>query len=61
MVERRIQLTTKAYGVLHKRLCGSHDISTKRKVKVTSATVIPCLLYSIECTTLYYRHIKALT
>ena len=31
------------------------------KVKVYSVAVIPCLLYSIECTTLYRRHIMALT
>ena len=38
-----------------------HDISTKTKVKVYSVAVIPYLLYSIECTTLYRRHIMALT
>ena len=38
-----------------------NDISTKTKVKVYSVAVIPCLLYSIECTTLYRRHIMALT
>ena len=37
------------------------SLSTKTKVKVYSAAVLPCLLYSIECTTLYRRHIKALT
>ena len=60
-VKRRIQSTTKAYGVLQKRLWSCHDISTKTKVKVYSVAVIPCLLYSIECTTLYRRHIMALT
>ena len=60
-VKRRIQSTAKAYGVLQKRLWNCHDISTKTKVKVYSVAVIPCLLYSIECTTLYRRHIMALT
>ena len=60
-VERRIQSATKAYGALHRRLWSCHDTSTKTKVKVYSAAVLPCLLYSIECTTLYRRHIKALT
>ena len=60
-VERRIQSTTKAYGALQKRLWSCHDISTKTKGKVYSVAVIPCLLYSIECTTLYRRHIMALT
>ena len=60
-VERRIQSATKAYGALQKRLWSCHDISTKTKVKVYSVAVIPCLLYSIECTSLYRRHIMALT
>ena len=60
-VERRIQSTTKAYGSLQKRLWNCHDIGTKTKVKVYSVAVIPCLLYSIACTTLYRRHIMALT
>ena len=60
-VEKRIQSTTKAYGTLQKRLLSCHDISTKTKMKVYSVAVIPCLLYSIECTTLYRRHIMALT
>ena len=60
-VERMIQSATKAYGALQKRLWNCHDISTKTKVKVYSVAVIPCLLYSIECTTLYRRHIMALT
>ena len=60
-MERRIQSATKAYGTLQKRLWSCHDISTNTKVKVYSAAVIPCLLYSIECTTLYRRHIMALT
>ena len=60
-VERRIHSATKAYGVLQKRLWSCHDISTKTKVKVYSVAVIPCLLYSIDYTTLYRRHIKALT
>ena len=52
---------TKAYGALQKRLWSCHDISTKTKVKVYSVAVIPCLLYSIECTTFYRRHIVSLT
>ena len=48
-----------AYGALQKRLWSCHDISTKTEVKVYSVAVIPCLLYSIECTTLYRRHIMA--
>ena len=52
-VERRIQSATKAYGALQKRLWSCHDISTKTKVKVYSVAVIPCLLYSIACITLY--------
>ena len=60
-VERRIHSATKAHGALQKSLWSCHDISTKTKVKVYSVAVIPCLLYSIECTTLYRRHIKALT
>ena len=60
-VERRIQSARKAYGALQKRLWIYYDISTKTKVKVYSVAVIPCLLYSIECTTLYCRHIMALT
>lgn len=60
-VERRIRSATKAYGALQKRLWSCHDISVKTKVKVYSAAVLPCLLYSIECTTLYRRHIRALT
>ena len=60
-VARRIQSTTRAYGALQKRLWSCNDISTKNKVKVDSVAVIPCLLYSIECTTLYCRHIVALT
>ena len=54
-VERRIQSATKAYGALQKRLWSCHDISTKTKVRVYSVAVIPCLLYSIECTTVYRR------
>ena len=54
-VERRIQSTMKAYGALQKRLWSCNDISTKTKVKVYSVAVIPYLLYSIECTTLYCR------
>ena len=60
-VERRIQSATRAYGALQKRLWGCNDINTKTKVKVYSVAVIPCLLYSIEGTTLYRRHIVALT
>ena len=60
-VERRIQSATKAYSALQKRLGSCNDISTKTKVKVYSVAVIPCLLYSIEGTTLYRRHIVALT
>ena len=60
-VERRIQSATKAYGALLRRLWSCHNISIKTKVKVYSAAVLPSLLYSIECTTLYRRHIKALT
>ena len=60
-VERRIQSATKAYGALQKRLWSCHDISTKTRVKVYSVAVISCLLYSIECTTLYRRHVMALT
>ena len=60
-VERRIQSATKAYTALQKRLWSCHDISTKTKVKVYSVAVIPCLLYSIECTTFYRRHIVSLT
>ena len=60
-VERRIQSARKAYGALQKRRWIYYDISTKTKVKVYSVAVIPCLLYSIECTTLYCRHIMALT
>ena len=48
-----------AYGALQKRLWSFYDISTKTEVKVYSVAVIPCLLYSIECTTLYRRHIMA--
>ena len=59
-VERRIQSATKAYDALQKRLWSCHVISTKTKVKVYSVAVIPCLLYFIECTTLYRRHIMAL-
>ena len=44
-----------------KRDSSCHDISTRTKVKVYSVAVIPCLLYSIKCTTLYHRHIMALT
>ena len=47
--------------VRYKRDWIYYDISTKTKVKVYSVAVIPCLLYSIECTTLYCRHIMALT
>ena len=60
-VERRIQSATRAYGAMQKRLWSCHDIRTKTKVKVYSVTVVPCLLYSIECTTLYCRHIMTLT
>ena len=60
-VERRIQSARKAYGALQKRLWIYYDISTKTKVKVYSVAVIPCLLYSIEGTTLYRKHIVALT
>ena len=61
-VERRIQSATKAYHVaLQKRLWSYNDNSTKTKVKVYSVAVIPCLLYSIECTALYRGHIMALT
>ena len=47
--------------VPYKRDWSCHDISTKTKVKVYSVAVIPCLLYSTECTTLYRGHIMALT
>lgn len=60
-VERRVQSATKAYGALQKRLWSCHHIITKTKMKVYSVAVVPCLLYSIECITLYRRHIKALT
>ena len=60
-VERRIQSATRAYDALQKRLWSCNGISTKTKVKVYSVAVIPCLLYSIECTTVYRRHIMALT
>jgi len=60
-VERRIQSATRAYGARQKRLWSCNDISTKTKVKVYSVAVIPCLLFSIECTTLYRRHIMAMT
>ena len=60
-VERRIQSATKAYGGLQKRLWSCKDIITKTKVNVYSVAVIPFLLYSIQCTTLYRRHIMALT
>ena len=60
-VESRIQSVTKAYDALEKRLWSCKDISTKTKVKVYSVAVIPYLLYSIECTTRYCRHIMALT
>ena len=60
-LERRIQSATKAHGALQKRPWSCNDISTKTKVKVYSVAVIPCLLYSIECTTLYHRHIITLT
>ena len=60
-VERRIQSATRAYGALQKRLWSCNDINTKTKVKVYSVAVILCLLYSIEGTTLYRRHIVALT
>lgn len=60
-VERRIQSASKAYGSLHKRLWSQHDIHSKTKVKVYSVAVLPCLLYATECTTLYRKHIKALT
>ena len=58
---RRIQSTTRAYGALQKRLRSCNDISTKTKGKVYSVAVIPYLLYFIECTTLYRRHIVAVT
>ena len=60
-VERRIQSATKTYGAIQKRLWSCNDTSTKTKVKVCLVAVIPCLLYSIECTTLYRRYIMALT
>ena len=60
-VERRIQSATRAYDALQKRLWSCNGISTKTKVKVYSVAAIPCLLYSIECTTVYRRHIMALT
>lgn len=60
-VERRIQSATKAYCALYKRLWSQHDISLKTKAKVYSVAVLPCLLYAIECTTLYKRHVRALT
>ena len=60
-VERRIQSATKAYVALQKKLWSYNDNNTKTKVKVYSVAVIPCLLYSIECTALYRRHIMALT
>ena len=60
-VERRIQSATKAYVALQKKLWSYNDNNTKTKVKVYSVAVIPCLLYSIEGTTLYRRHIVALT
>ena len=50
-----------AYGALQKRLWSCHDINTKIKMKVYSVAVIPCLLYSTECTTFYRRYIMALT
>ena len=59
-IERRIQSASKAYGSLHKRLWSQHDIHSKTKVKVYSVAVLPCLLYTTECTTLYRKHIKAL-
>ena len=61
-MERRIQSATKAYGALQKRLWRCNGIRAKTRVKVAVAVaVIPCLLYSIQCTTLYRRHIMALT
>ena len=60
-VEKRIVAATKAYGALHKRLWSQHDITSRTKVKVYAVAVVPCLLYATECTTLYRKHIKALT
>lgn len=61
-VQRRIQAATKTFGSLRKRLWSRHDdIKRATKVKVYNAAILPTLLYSIECMTLYRTHIKKLT
>ena len=58
--------TTESFNYLGSTVTNTNsaDVEVERRihsVKVYSVAVIPCLLYSIECTTLYRRHIKALT
>ena len=60
-VERRIQAASKSFGALQKRLWSRHDIQRTTKVKVYNAAVLPTLLYSTECMTLYRKHIRKLT
>ena len=60
-VERRIQAATKTFGSLRKRLWSRHDIKRTTKVKVYNAAILPALLYSTECMTLYRTHIKKIT
>jgi len=60
-VERRVQAATKAFGALQKRLWSRYEIRRSTKVKVYNAAVLPALLHSTECMTLYRRHIRKLT
>lgn len=59
-VERRIQAAARAFGSLQTRLWSRHDVKMATKMKVYNAAVLPALLYSTECMTLYRRYIKKL-
>ena len=60
-VDRRIMSASKAYGALHKRLWSRHDVRLDTKVNFYNKAILPSLLYSTECITLYRRHMKKLT
>ncbi|XP_063600687.1 uncharacterized protein LOC134776864 [Penaeus indicus] len=56
----RISQASRVFGRLHTRIWQERGISTKTKLSVYRAAVLPSLLYGCETWTCYRRHIKKL-
>jgi len=60
-IVRRIQAASAAFGRLRAKVWSRHSLRLDTKLALYRAVVLPSMLYALETTTLYRRHIRKLT